>query len=110
MPSDGSTLEYISKVDEFLELADFMKDPQLEEALDMVVKLQLKPDIPAKAATTLIVQLQAVATKCAIQASYLKNVVAPKAGTEEYKKKGMLYSISEALEQLVASLKYMCRI
>lgn len=104
-----SVLEYISNVDEFIQLSGFMEDEQLDWVLDTVVKLSVKPDIPPKVATQLIVQLQAIASKCSVQAGYYKNVVSPKAGSPEYKKKGMLYTLADALENLVAALKYMCK-
>lgn len=109
MDEDKSILEYISNVDEFIQLADFMQDDQLEWALDMVVKLQMKPDIPPKVAIQLIVQLQAIASKCSVQAGYYKNIISPKAGSPEYKKKGMLYTLADAIENLVAALKYICK-
>lgn len=109
MSEDKSIFEYISKVDEFIEIAELMKDEQLEFALDSIVKLQIKPDIPPKTAIQLIVQLQAIASKCSVQAGYYKNIVAPKAGSAEYRKKGMLYTLADAIENLVAALKYMCR-
>jgi len=106
---DKSVLEYISEVDEILEVSKFIGNEQVDQALDTIVKIMHKPDIPPNAAAKLIVQLQAIASMCAIQASVYKNLKAGKAGSREYQLKNLYYSLEKAISELVAALKYLCR-
>lgn len=107
--SESSTLDIISKVDEFTSLSGVMNDDELDTALSAIVKLIMKPDIPPQAATQLIIQLQAISSKFAILATYYKNVAPGKAGTEEYTKKNVYFTMHECLNELVAALKYNIR-
>lgn len=102
-------LELISKVDEFLEMHEKFEDDDLDAALGKIVKIIMKPDIPPQATVELIVQLQAISSKLYIQASWLKNAVKPKAGSIDYERKNMYYSISQAISDLCAALKYNVR-
>lgn len=106
---DKAILELISKVDEFIEISDLFNDRDMDVALSKVVRIVSNPDINPASATTAIIHLQSLATKFRIQAAWLKNCSKPKPGDDEYKKKNMLFSMVEALEALVASLKYAVR-
>lgn len=98
--------EYLSTVYELNETAIELNDPDLSEALDIVIKLIAKPDVPAKSATALIVQLQAMAVKFKMQAKYY--MLINKEG-EAAKKKNIYLSMAEALKDLVDSLKYLAK-
>lgn len=106
---DKSVLEYISEVDELLEASTFIGNGQVDEALGMIVKIMHKPDIPPQAASKLIVQLQSIASMCAIQASVHKNLRQAKAGSKDYQLKNLYYSLEKAISDLVAALKYLCK-
>lgn len=108
--SDDSILELVSQVDEFLEISELFNDKDMDMALSKVVRIISDPGISPVAATTAIIHLQGLATKFYIQASYMKNVSKPKAGTEEYHKKNMLFAMATALENLISALKYGARI
>jgi hypothetical protein len=69
-----TTLELVNEVAEFADISDIMDDKELTEALGIIVKLMLNPDIPAQKAVSLIVQLEAYAAKFAMLASYYTNV------------------------------------
>lgn len=105
-PAEMTILELISEVDEFLEMSETFNDDDLDTALGKLVKLTMKPDVPPQAAITLIVQLESIAAKLYIQASYAKNVSKPKVGETAYVKKNMYFSIAEALRNITAALKY----
>ncbi len=107
---DKTILELISKVDEFVEMSELFDDRDMDVALSKVVRIVSNPDINPAAATTAIIHLQSLASKFRIQAAWLKNCAKPKPGDEDYKKKNMLFSMVEALEALVAALKYAVRI
>lgn len=106
---DKSILEYISEVDEILEASQFVGNEQVDHALGTIVKIMHKPDIPPQSAAKLIVQLQAVASMCAVQASVHKNLRHAKAGSRDYQLKNLYYSLEAAISDLVAALKYLCR-
>ena len=68
---DKTTLEQINGL---AEIADFMQDEELTQALTFIAKIVLKPDIPMNVATLEIVRLQAIAAKMAFRATWLTNV------------------------------------
>ena len=107
--NDTSVLELISQVDEFTEMHKMFDDKDMDMALSKIVRIISNPDINPASATTAIIHLQGLSGKFYIQASYLKNVVKPKAGTDDYNRKNMLYAMATALDQLVAALKYAVR-
>jgi hypothetical protein len=104
--AEENILELVSQVDEFFSMHEEFKDANLDFALSKIVKIIMKPDIPPQALVTLIIQLEAIAAKLHIVASYYKNVSKPKPDTVEYKKKNMYFSVAEAISSLVAALKY----
>lgn len=98
--------EYLNTVYELNETAIELQDPDLSQALDTVIKLIAKPDLPPAAATRLIVQLQAMAVKFKMQAKYY--MIINKEG-EAAKKKNIYLSMAEALKDVVDSLKYLAK-
>jgi hypothetical protein len=96
-----TTLEQLNGLSE---IADFMQDDELTEALAMVAKLILKPDIPLNVATLYIVRLQAIAAKMAFRATWMVNV---EKGNRE--KKNIYFTAHEALTDLVSALKYIVK-
>lgn len=109
MAEEKTVLELISEVDEFAGMHELFKDSDLDIALSRIVRLVANPDLNPISAAQAITKLQALASKFRVQAAWLKNVEKPKPGTTEYHRKNMLYSVIEALENLVASLKYLVR-
>lgn len=94
----------IDKINGLSEIADFMQDDELTQALTTVAKLILKPDIPIQVATIEIVRLQAIAAKMAFKATWMVNV---DKGNRE--KKNIYFTAHQALTDLVAALKYIVR-
>lgn len=101
MEQQKTTLEMVNGLSE---IADFMNDEELTEALTFIAKLILKPDIPLQVATVEIVRLQAIAAKMAFKATWLVNV---DKGNRE--KKNIYFTAHEALTDLVSALKYIVR-
>jgi hypothetical protein len=106
MMEKESVLELISEVTEFNDLHDLLQDDVLDEALALVVKLIMKPDVKPATAPLLIVQLQALSAKYQILAMYYTNIEKGRSGTMEYKKKNLYYTMTDTLDKLVAALKY----
>ena len=94
----------IEQVNGLTEIADFMNDEELTEALTFIAKLILKPDIPLNVATVEIVRLQAIAAKMAFKATWMVNV---DKGNRE--KKNIYFTAHEAITDLVSALKYIVR-
>lgn len=100
-----TTLELVNEVAEFTDISEIMNDDQLTEALGLIVKLMLNPDIPPQKAVGLIVQLEAYAAKFAMLASYYVNV-----DKNDKVKKNLYFSAKEAIQRLTDSLKYSAKL
>ena len=96
-------LESVSKITEFNDMKEFMNDPELDEALDLIIKLVLKPDVPAGKAPELIVRLQALSAKFAMLARHYTTL---EKGGDAAKKKNIYYTANDAVDKLVDALKY----
>lgn len=100
-----TTLELVNEVAEFSDISEIMNDEQLTDALGIIVKLMMSPDVPAQKAVGLIVQLEAYAAKFKMLASYYTNVK-----KDDRAKKNLYYSANEAVQRLVDSLKYSAKL
>lgn len=103
---DSTVLEHISKITEFNDMSNYMNDVDLDQALDLIIKLISKPDVPPGTAPSLIVKLQAISAKLAMQARYYTTF---EKGGENSKKKNTYYTAAEAIDKLVDALKYSAR-
>jgi hypothetical protein len=86
------------------EIADYMKDEELNAALTMIAKLIIKPDIPINVATLEIVRLQAIAAKMSFRATWMANV-----DKGDRAAKNIYFTAASAINDLVAALKYITR-
>jgi hypothetical protein len=98
---EKTTLEMVNGL---AEISDFMQDEELTQALTMVAKLIVRPDIPIQVATLEIVRLQAIAAKMSFKATWMTNV-----DKGDRAKKNIYYTAAEAIKDLVAALKYITR-
>jgi hypothetical protein len=80
-----------------------MKDPDIDAALDAIVKIIVKPEIPPTAASVMIIKLQALSAKFSILARYYTTM---EKGEIASKKKNVYYTVSDSIDKLVAALKY----
>lgn len=103
---ETNIFEQISEVTEFNDLSDYMQDKDLDEALSLVIKLIAKPDVPASKAPELIVRLQALSAKFAMLKRYYMTF---EKGVDASKKKNTYASMTEAIDKVVDSLKYIAR-
>lgn len=99
--TEKTTIESINGLQE---IAEFMQDEELTTALTMVAKLIIKPDIPIQVATIEIVRLQAIAAKMSLKATWMVNVE-----KGDRAKKNIYFTAAEAINELVAALKYIAR-
>ena len=101
-----NSLEIIEIIEEFNDLHEFMQDEQLDKALNLVVRLMMKPNVPSSRAPALIVELQALSTKFAILAAQYATIASGPARSPQAHKKNLYFSIKEALNKLVDALKF----
>jgi hypothetical protein len=101
MEQEKNTLDMVNGL---TEIADFMNDEELTQALTFIAKIIIKPDIPLNVATVEIVRLQAIAAKMAFKATWMVNV---DKGNRE--KKNIYFTAHEAINDLVSALKYILR-
>ena len=106
MADSTTVLEHISEVSEINQLSEFMQDQDLDTALDLIIKLIMKPDVPAAKTPELIIRLQALSAKFALMSRYYTTF---EKGTEASKKKNVYYSANAAIDKLVDALKYGAR-
>jgi hypothetical protein len=98
---EKTTLEQIN---DLYKLSEYMEDNELTTALEFIAKLIFKPDVPLAIASVEIVRMQAIAAKLAMQASWLTNV-----DKSDRAKKNLYYTVSNELDKVVSSLKYLVR-
>lgn len=103
------TLESIEEVEEFVRIRDFMDDEEVEEALQLVRKSIKKPDVPPEKVSEVIYKIQGLATQFQIIASFYKTIGYGAAKTEAGHKRNLYASLADALDKLVAALKYQAR-
>jgi hypothetical protein len=94
----------IDMVNGLVEIAEYMQDEELTQALTMIAKLIVKPDIPINIATLEIVRLQAIAAKMSFKATWMANV-----DKGDRAKKNIYFTAASAINDLVAALKYITR-
>lgn len=101
-----TVLEQISNITEFNDMSEYMSDKDLDDALETIIKLITKPDVPSTKAPALIVKLQAISAKFAMQARYYTTF---EKGGEASKRKNTYYTAADAIDKLVDALKYAAR-
>lgn len=106
-----SPLEYLSKVEEFKKLSEFVQDADFDNCLDNVIKLIArltnKEVPPPQKVSVLLTLLSAYAFELGVKATYYKAVgkMQPNART----KMDIYKSVAFYLDKLVDSLKYMAK-
>jgi len=101
--TEKPVIELISELTEFNDMKSYMNDPDLDYALDLIIKLITKPDVPSSKIPDLIVKMQALSAKFAMMSRYYTTF---EKGGENSKKKNVYYTAEEAIDKLVAALKY----
>jgi predicted S18 family serine protease len=101
MEQDKTTIDMVNGLSE---IAEYMNDEELTQALTFIAKVIIKPDIPLNVVTIEIVRLQAIAAKMAFRATWMANVDKSDRG-----KKNLYYTAAESINSLVSALKYITR-
>jgi len=104
-----STLDYINQITEFNDVHEFMNDADLDEALALIVKIMMKPDIPSSQAVVLISKLQAMSAKFGVLATWYTTVEKGPSGSVNNTQKHVYYTMKDSIDKLVDSLKYVAK-
>jgi predicted S18 family serine protease len=94
----------IDMINGLSEIAEYMEDEELTQALTFIAKLIIRPDIPLQVATIEIVRLQAIAAKMSFKATWMTNV-----DKSDRARKNIYYTAADAINNLVSALKYIAR-
>ena len=109
MSKQYQTLEHLSKVQDLMDLCDFMDNPDLTDAMELALKCIAKPDMPAAVARTALLKMQGLAFQFRMQAATFTYINSGKAGTEQNVKKNVYFAVSEQCHELAQTLKYLAR-
>lgn len=102
-------VSYVSRIDEIFQVNKFLDDESVEDALNDLVKLTVKPEIPDAVVRKLIVKLSALSGTFAMRATYYSTLSKGKTGSDEFNKKQIYYTLAKVFEDLVGALKYMAK-
>jgi hypothetical protein len=94
----------LEQVNDLYEIAEYMDDPELTQALEFIAKVIFKPDVPIQVVTTELVRLQAIAAKMAMKATWMANV-----DKTNRAKKNIYYTAAEQIDKVCSSLKYLTK-
>ena len=94
----------LNQIDHLYKIAEYMDDKELQDALEFVAKVILKPDIPIEVVSRELVKLQAIGAKCAMKATYMANV-----DKSDRPRKNLYYTASAEIDKIVSSLKYLLK-
>jgi hypothetical protein len=94
----------IEMVDGLYDIAEYMEDKELSQALEFIAKIILKPDIPPHVATLEIVRLQAIAAKMQMRATWMANV-----DKSDRPRKNIYFTTAAELDKIVAALKFILK-
>lgn len=107
--SMDDSLQYISHLQDLIDLHEFMQDQDLADAMNLAVKCIAKPDLPPANARQALVKMQGYAFQFRMQAATYTYIHKGKAGSDENVKKNVYFAASEQCNQLAQSLKYLVK-
>lgn len=94
----------LEEINDLYEIAEYMEDPELTQALEFIAKVILKPDVPIQIVTIELVRLQAIAAKLSLKATWMANV-----DKSNRAKKNLYYTAAEQIDKVCSSLKYLTK-
>ena len=99
-----TTQTTLEQVNDLYEIAEYMDDPELTQALEFIAKVIFKPDIPVNIVTVELVRLQAFAAKLSLKATWMANV-----DKSNRAKKNLYYTAAAEIDKVCSSLKYLTK-
>lgn len=102
-------LTTISNQYDLMQMAEFMNDPELNQALEFIIKIIANPMMDGNKAPKYIVLCQAWAAKFSLQAAVYTTLKRDKAGTDNNYKKNIYYAAADNMDKIAAALKYLVK-
>ena len=102
-------LEYVSGIQDFIDLHNKVGDNELQEAIDLALKCIVNPNITPATANKVMLKMQGYAFKFKMQALVYMQIHTGKVGSEENIKKNAYMYASEQCDKLAQTLKYLVR-
>lgn len=109
MPKRIDALEHLAKLQDLVDLAEFMDDDDLAEAMDLAMKCVANPNISVATAQKTLVKMEAYSFQFKLRALKLMAIDQPKSPSEAYRMKSVYMSVSEKCHDLAQTLKYIAR-
>lgn len=109
MSKKYDALEHLSKMQDLVDLAEFMDDDDIANAMDLALKCVAKPNIPVATARKALLQMQGYAFEFKSRGLKYIALDSVKSGTDGYRKKSVYLSLSEQCHELAQTLKYLAR-
>lgn len=94
----------LEQINDLYEIAEYMDDPELTQALEFIAKIIFKPDVPLAVVTTELVRMQAIAAKLSLKATWMANV-----DKSNRAKKNLYYTAAAEIDKVCSSLKYLTK-
>jgi hypothetical protein len=94
----------LESVKELKDLNEYIKDEDLEDALNTLLKLIAKPDVPHQVLGPMIVKLQATSGKLKMMAAVETHIY-----KTDRVRKNLLYSMCDVIDTNVQALKYLAK-
>lgn len=107
--TDKTPLEYLSEMQDLVDLCDFVNDDNLAEAMGLIVKLLAQPAVKARTAADLVVRMQAFSALFKLRAQTYMTIHTGKAGTDENKKKNIYFAASDVCDKMASAIKYLVK-
>lgn len=102
-------LEHISKLQDLMDLHEFIKDDDLADAMELAVKCVAKPDMPPVVARSALLKMQGYAFQFRMQAATYTYIHKGSASTLDGIKKNVYFAASEQCHNLAQTLKYLVK-
>ena len=102
-------LEYISTIQDLVDVSEFMDDEHLTEAMDLAVKCIAKPDLPPAVARKALMKMQGLSFVFRMQAVKYTYITKGKTGSEENVKNNTYFAAAEQCDKLAQTLKYLVK-
>lgn len=109
MAEQKTTLDYLSGIQDLMDLHEFMQDEELAEAMNLAIKCIAKPDMPPHVAREALLKMQGLAFRFRMQAATYTYIHKGKAGTDENVKKNIYFAAAEQCHELAQTLKYLVK-
>lgn len=102
-------LDYLSKIQDLVDLNDFMDDEDFGQACEMALKCIAKPDLPPVHARRALLMMQGWAFVFRMRGQAYMTIRKGPGGSPENHKKNIYFSVSEQCHELAQTLKYIAK-